>query len=272
AVIVTVLIAAALPALDLKPGTPLPFQRDATGALPTDQSPQTTISISTFLKALLETVLVMVLVYAAYKYRKGLRGKELLLPALITGILTLIVLDILFALVYVHINFDVSAPEILPPAVNIKVPPLGAPPAGLLWLVLGGLAAGIFLLGLWLVWWRTRPAPPVDSLESEAHKAMQALHSGAEWKDVILHCYVKMSRILQQEQKLELKQTMTAREFERLLEARGFPPGPVRQLTGLFEHARYGDRPTGPGDEQQAYDCLNAIVQYSRLSRRDNVG
>jgi hypothetical protein len=78
------------------------------------------------------------------------------------------------------------------------------------------------------------------ALESEAQQALQALQSGSNVADVILRCYVQMSRVLQKEQKLELKQTMTARPFERLLEARGFPAAPVHQLTGLFENVRYG--------------------------------
>ncbi len=270
-VILTFLVAAALPRLDLQPGTPLPAFQGAPTTTP-DQPPQTTISISTFLKAVLGSILVLVLGYFIYQARKGLHWKEILLPALVVGILTMLALYILFAVFDVHINFDFSTPDILPPAVDIKIPPLGAPPAGLLWLVWVGLALVLVFLGLWLIWWRTRPAPLTDSdsLESEAQQALQALISGADMQDVILRCYAQMSRILLEEQKLELKQSMTAREFERLLAARGFPAAPVHQLTRLFENARYGHRPPGPGEQQQAYDCLHAIVQYSHLSAGSN--
>jgi hypothetical protein len=269
-VLVTVLLAAALPSLNLQPGQPLPFQRDTLDPLPAGQPPQTIISISTFLKALLESILALMVGFALYKSRKGLPWKEIILPALIVGILTLVALYILFVLLAVHINTDISALEILPPPVVMQAPPLGPLPPGLLWLVGGGLAAGIFLLGLWLMRWRSRPAPSDGTLESEAQHALQALQSGSDLKDVIIRCYVQMSRVLQQEHKLELKETMTAREFERLLAARGFPPAPVHQLTGLFENARYGVRLPGPGEETRAFDCLNAIVQYSRSSREPN--
>jgi hypothetical protein len=267
AVILTVLLAAALPALNLQPGIPLPFQRDDSGALQSNQTPQASISFGTFSKAILESILVLIIIYALFESRKGLPWKKILLPALMVGLLALIVLYILFAMLGVHINLNSSAPDVLPPAVNITPPPLGPLPPGLLWLVWGGLAALVILLGIWLIRWVNRSALPDGSLESEAQQAIQALQSGAELKDVILRCYVQMSRVLQKEQKLELKQTMTAREFERLLEARGFPPAPVHQLTGLFEYARYGHRQPGPGDEAQALDCLQAIVQYSRLNR-----
>jgi hypothetical protein len=77
-----------------------------------------------------------------------------------------------------------------------------------------------------------------------------------------------MSLALKKEQGIELEETMTAREFERLLEARGIPPVPVHQLTQLFEAARYGYRLPTPGDEQTAFDCLNAIVQHAQAVRK----
>jgi hypothetical protein len=79
-----------------------------------------------------------------------------------------------------------------------------------------------------------------------------------------------MSLALQKEQGIELAATMTARDFERLLEARGVPAAPVHQLTRLFEAARYGRWLPEPSDEQAAFDCLSAIVLYSRERRPPN--
>jgi hypothetical protein len=79
-----------------------------------------------------------------------------------------------------------------------------------------------------------------------------------------------MSQALQKERGIEMEQTMTARDFESLLEARGIPRDPVHQLTQLFEGARYGHRQPGPDEEQKAFDCLNAIVQYSRATGQPN--
>jgi hypothetical protein len=74
--------------------------------------------------------------------------------------------------------------------------------------------------------------------------------------------------VLRQAQGIEMEAAMTAREFERLLEARGVPRPPVHQLTQLFEAARYGRRPPGADDERRARESLTAIVQYSRAGRR----
>ncbi len=97
----------------------------------------------------------------------------------------------------------------------------------------------------------------------EAERALQALRTGSHLNDVIVRCYIQMSQALQKEQEIELEQTMTAREFEHLLEARGIPYAPVHQLTQLFEAARYGFRQLGQGDEQKAFECLNAILSLA---------
>ena len=133
-------------------------------------------------------------------------------------------------------------------------------PSGLIWLVWLGLAAALAGLGLWLV---VRPParPMPDPLQLEAERALQALNDGLDLKNVILRCYSQMAQVLKREQGLEMEVAMTAREFERLAEARGVPPAPVHKLTQLFEAARYGHRPPGPGDERQAVDCLTAIVR-----------
>jgi len=267
AVIVTVLLAAALPQLDLKPGSALPFQARFSEQYQTEQTPQVRISISTYLKAILWSILVVLIGYLIYKSRQNIPLKDILLPALIVAILTMVALYILFVIFNVGVNLDFSAPEIVPPAVNMTAPQLGPLPPGLLWLIWGGLALLFLLLGIWIIRWRTRPASPIDPLGLQAQQAILALRSGSDLADVIVNCYIQMSQVLKQEQKLELEQTMTAREFERLLAARGFPPAPVRQLTGLFEDIRYGHRRPGPAQHQQALDSLHAIVQHSHLNR-----
>jgi hypothetical protein len=262
-----------LPQLELKPGVQLSFQESDRWGITSDRSPRISISIGTFLKAVLEFILVMVGIYIGYMLLRGVAWKEILAPAFFTAVLTLVVLYILFSLLNVHVEFEPFAPEILPPAVEMESRPIGPGPRfpGLIWLVWGGFAIGFVLLGTWLIRWLTRPAPPAASpLEQEAELAIQALRSGSDLTEVIVRCYLQMSQILQKEQGIELEQTMTAREFEYLLETRGFPPVPVHQLTQLFEAARYGHRKPGQGDEQIAFDCLDTIVQYSRERSESN--
>jgi hypothetical protein len=267
AVIMTVVIAAALPQFELKPGVPLPPPQAGIGTPSPDHAPAVSISLNTYLEAVLEIVLVLVMAYGSYKLLKGVPWKEILAPALKIVLLSTVVLYIFFLLTNVQIKSEPFAPEILPPDLKIPGQPFGTPPQGLIWLVWIGLGAGVILLGIWLI---RRPPKHThdDSLKLEAERALQALRTGAHFNNVIVRCYIQMSQALQKEQEIELEQTMTAREFEHLLEARGIPYAPVHQLTQLFEVARYGYRQPGPGDEQKAFECLNAIVQFSRARRQ----
>lgn len=271
-VILTVLIAAALPQLELKPGVPLPGQADSSGgALPEQSLPALSISISTLWKAILGILLLVGLIYYGYRMLRGIiwNWREVLsaLPYLI--IPPLIVVGVLLALSGVHFTSAPAEAEVPPPVLDVKGPPLGPLPPGLIWLVCLGLAATLVGLGLWLTF---RPAarPGSDQLTLEAERALQALKTGLDLNNVILQCYWQMGRVLKQEQGIEMEAAMTAREFEHLLEARGVPHPPVHQLTQLFEAARYGHRPPRADDERRAVDSLTAIVQYSQAGRQSH--
>ena len=268
AAIVMILIAAVLPQLDLKPGIPLPNQDGGKGTLPTEDMSGVSISVNTFFKAIVEVIIVLVLVYSGYRLLTGVPWKELLVPSLFIAVVAIVALCFLFVLANAHITLKPLEPEILPPALKIDGPPLGSPPTSLIWLVWFGLAVAIVLVGIWVSNRRTKQTRADDPLKLEAERAMQALQTGLDLKSVIVHCYRQMSWALQKEQGIELEETMTAREFERLLEVRGFPHAPVHQLTQLFEVARYGLRQLNPGDEQKAFDCLNAIVEHSHEVRQ----
>src|SRR5512136_3074090 len=93
-----ILIAAALPQLELKPGIPLPKWEGSTGPSPIESQPDVSISFSTFSKALLEVVGILVLVYCVYKFLMGVPWKKILGPALRIALLTLAAIVFLFAL------------------------------------------------------------------------------------------------------------------------------------------------------------------------------
>ncbi len=263
-VILTALIAAALPRLELKPGLSLPSAEVGEDTSTPAPLPAVSVSINTYLMAALETVLVLVIAYGTYKILKGVPWKKVLLPSLLIAMLVMVVFYIFFLLAGAHIKSDPFAPEILPSDLNIPGGPVGPMPKGLVWLAWIGLAVGVGLLGAWLIRRPPKHSHSGDPLELEAERALQALRNGSSLNDVIVRCYIQMSRALQKEQKIELKQTMTAREFEYLLEDKGIPYAPVHQLTQLFEAARYGFRQIGPADEQKAFECLNAILKFSR--------
>ena len=266
---IMVLTAVALPQLELKPGIPLPKWEGGAQLSPIAGQPDVSISISTFSKALLEVVGILVLIYCVYKILKGVPWKEILGPALRIALLALAASVILFALTNSHITSEPLAPEVLPPVLKREGPPLGSPPAILVWLVWIGLGLMIVVLGVWVSQRRTHNLRAGVSVEIEAEYALQALKKGLDFKNVIVQCYQQMSAALQKEQGIELADTMTAREFERLLEAKGLPRDPVHQLTQLFEAARYSLRQFTPADEQKAFDCLSAIVQFSRERKPD---
>jgi hypothetical protein len=262
-------IAAALPQLELQPGIPLPKWEGSAGPSPIESQPDVSISFSTFFKALLEVVVIVVSIYCVYKILKGVPWKEIFGPALSIALLTLVAIVILFALTNFHVTSEPLAPEILPPELNREGPPLGSPPAILVWLVWIGLGVMIIALGIWASQRRTQNLRAGDLVEIEAERAMQALKKGLDFKNVIVQCYRQMSAALQKEQGIELEDTMTAREFEHLLEAKGLPRDPVHQLTQLFEAARYSLQQFTPADEQKAFDCLSVIVQFSHERKPD---
>ncbi len=264
-----VLIAAALPQLELQPGIPLPKWEGSGTPSSIESEPDVSISLSTFLKALLEVVGILVSVYCVYQFLRGVPWKEILGPALRIALLALVAIVILSALTNLPITSQPLAPEILPPEVKREGPPLGAPPAILVWLVWIGRGVMIIVLGIWATQRRTQNLRAGDLVEIEAERAMQALMKGLDFKNVIVQCYQQMSAALRKEQGIELEDTMTAREFEHLLEAKGLPRDPVHQLTQLFEAARYSLRQFTPADEQTAVDCLSVIVQFSRERKPD---
>jgi hypothetical protein len=125
------------------------------------------------------------------------------------------------------------------------------------------------VVGLFWFWQRRRAEAPttLERLEKEARQAVDALQAGADVSDVVMRCYLQMSLVLQEERGIRRDSTMTPREFERLLTARGLPGKPVERLTELFEAMRYGRQPTGIYEERVALASLNAIIDFCKGMR-----
>ena len=268
-VILTVLIAAALPHLELKPGVPLPaLPQGVIEPQPEQETPDVTISLSALWKAILSICLVAGLIYNGYQLLRNATWSWRNVVNSLVRISVFILIAVGILLVLPGIHFTYSMPmmeEIPPPVVELSGPPVGPLPLSLIWLVGLGLAATLVGLGLWFIF---RPAghASTDRLTLQARWALQALKKGSDLKNVIVRCYWQMGQVLKEEQGIEMETAMTVREFERLLEARGVPHLPVHQLTKLFETARYGHRTMSVEDERQAVDALTAIVQYSQAT------
>jgi hypothetical protein len=263
-------IAAALPRLEFQPGIPLPGLESRPAALPTETVPLAPISVNTLVRAMLGIILGTALVYSGYKVIRGTSWKGILSASrfiAVLGLVVLIAVGILFSLANIRISTSPITPEILPATLAIKGPKLGPLPPFLTWLVWVGLCLVIALLVVWIIRWQIQRNRVRDSISLEAQSALQALKSGESFRNVIVRCYRDMSLILKKERGVELEQTMTAQEFEHLLEGRGIPQPPISQLTRLFEAARYGYRPTTSEDEKDAFDCLNAIVVYTHKDK-----
>lgn len=126
-------------------------------------------------------------------------------------------------------------------------------------------------IGIGLLYWYLRRRnevqlvpTPLEQLADEAQNAVDALNAGAEFRDIVIRSYAQMSQVLAQERGLQRDRAMTPQEFEQTLVGKGLPYDPVHQLTHLFQAVRYGTQRAGKSEEQQAIDCLSAIVAYCR--------
>jgi len=264
-VLITMLLATALPQLELQDGLPLPGSNGSgTQNLTGGGSLSVSIKVSTFMKTVLSLLLILMLIYFAVKARKKPAWKEIAQVLLRMAVISLVITVMFFSLANVQVTLAPTEFESLPTEVKQVGPTLELVPPSLLWLVWVGLLGVVILMVVGLLRERKSTGAAPDPLVLEAEQAVQSILAGEDLRGVIIHCYRQMSLILQKEQHVARSETMTAREFEALLGARGIPDAPVRRLTRLFETARYGAHPPGSEEEQQAIECLSTIIQFSQ--------
>jgi Domain of unknown function (DUF4129) len=267
--IITVIIAASLPQLNLQPGMPVPrFENSQVVLAPIEEEPLVALSINEFFKVLFILALAVSFLYVIYRMAKGVGWASvryflqlIMVISMVAG--SLIFLIMLLPKTQSTLPMEMPIPTYAPPVTS----PLGPVPAVLLWLVGIGLLLSSVLLGIW-IFVPSRRATTIDMVRLEAEKARQALMTGLDLKDVIVKCYQQMSLALEKDQGIEREDFMTTREFENLLEAAGIPHDPIHQLTQLFEAVRYGNWQPQLLDEQKAINCLEAIVFYSSETKK----
>jgi hypothetical protein len=265
-IIITVIIAASLPGLELQPGMPLPSMENGQMLIPpAEAEPLLAISFSKFIKVIFTLLFAGSVIYVIYQLFRGVNLKDLgsyIRPLIISFSIAFVILLLTIILLYKPQN-STPVELVLPTPVPLPTSPLGPVPPLLLWLV--GIT--LLVIGSLIVFWIFAPSyrrpQTIDLVGLEAKKAWQALKTGLDLKDVIVQCYRQMSLALEQEQGIERKEWMTTGEFEILLEAAGIPHDPVHQLTQLFEAVRYGDWQPNPADEERAIQCLQNIISYS---------
>ena len=160
---------------------------------------------------------------------------------------------------------EVAAP-VAPDAGGASIP---AAPAALPEVLVYGvslLAAALVVVLGWAAWrlWRRPPAragaPVVQQAALVAQAALADWQGGSSLSSVIVRCYQEMSALVAEKRAVQRPDDMTPREFVQRLEKAGVPAGPARQLTALFELARYSAQPLGPAQEAAARDCLSALA------------
>ena len=269
-IIITMVIAASLPRLELQPGLPLPrLENNQVVSESAAAQPLVVIPVEKFFGIFFSVILAGTFVYMLYKLVRGAHREDFIAFIRPLVVISLIAGGIIFLLLLLPGSGDASVSNelSLPTPAPVVTAPLGPVPVSLSWLVGIALLLTGLLVGVWILTASSRRAKPVDLVLSEAEKAWQALKTGLDLKDVIIKCYRQMSLALQQERGIERKEFMTTGEFESLLEAEGIPHEPIHQLTRLFDAVRYGNWRPNPADEQMALQCLEAILRYSHAAK-----
>jgi hypothetical protein len=270
-VIITVIIAASLPQLELQPGMHLPsFENSQVVIPPGEQELTAVFPISDVVKVLFALILAGSLLYLIYRMIRVIgwvNARIYLQPFMVIALIAGSIIFLIMLLPKTQNTLSMELPT--PTDTPLVTSPLGPVPTLLLWLVGIVLLISSILLGIW-IFAPSRRETTIDLVGLEAEKAWQALMIGLDLKDVIIKCYRQMSIALEQEQGIERKDFMTTGEFENLLEATGIPHDPIHQLTQLFEAVRYGNWQPNPNDEQKAIHCLQAIMLHRRDEKKAN--
>jgi hypothetical protein len=270
--IIMMIIAASLPRLTLQPGMPIPrLENNQVVVVQVESEPIAAISAAKFFVVLISLFLAGTFLFGVYKILRGINWKNLAGYIWRMLVVSLIFCIIIFLILLIPGSESPIAAELpVPTPKPFVTSPLGPVPSVLLWLVGIGLLVSSILVGVWIVLSSSHRTIQIDLVGIEAEKAWQAIKYGQDLKDVIIQCYRQMSLAVEKEQGIKRKGFMTTGEFEKLLEAAGIPHDPIHQLTQLFEAVRYGTWQPNLLDEEKAIQCLEAIMQYSRESKRAN--
>jgi hypothetical protein len=266
ALVSIILLATSLSNLQLQSGAPFPGGIDSDDDIqPATPLPSTQTYSFPLLRGIFALLFLILLVDVAARLIVFVNIKRILQLAL--------VLIILLIIVYMMPRITPGQPAYIPngssdittpPSFDYPVTPLGQPPQILVHLVIIGIVLGIGLLASMTVKrWQSSKSIEEDLLR-QAEEAVNALKAGNDLRNVILRCYMQMTRSLQEDRGIEREYAMTVQEFERWLGNMEFPANPLHQLTLLFEKVRYGKQEMSNRDEQIAIESLNEIIQFCR--------
>ena len=259
-----IILAAGLPSLELQTGF-IAFETPQPGSVPTSapdkvleaQPPQQGPSVFIILLGLFFLLFVLFLAYRYPRIRYGILGISIWTA-------------ILLILIYLYRRFgrppDEQAEQFelfaVPERIMAEIPEETPE-----WFdgVSMAITIGMFLVVAGLIWWgwrrmREDKKPALTAVGRDAEAALADLRAGANLQDTIVRCYFDMNHSLSRSLGLHRAEGMTPREFEEIMVQEGLPEEEVVRLTRLFERVRYGAQTTDAGDQNEAIDCLEAIV------------
>lgn len=147
----------------------------------------------------------------------------------------------------------------------ISIPDLIQNPTVMMGFVMAFILLGLFTFSMWKLWQRVSPMLTVSQI---AQDAIEDIQSGVDLRDVIVRCYYDMCRALQSTGRWARSKATTPRELAAQLENAGIAGEQTARLTRLFERVRYGGQDLGKAEEQEAIECLQAIV--AAMNARQN--
>jgi len=268
-VVMLVIVIANLRQLEFQPGMPVPeLVKGEVVSAPLSTEPVVAMHASEFVKMLLVLTLSSAALYVIIRGLRACSWRDVWSYVRQAIIVCAVATGLPFLVMMLGRSKSSFVAELhLPPPPPVRTAPLGTVPPLVLWIV------GTLLLAacLFVAWRMTRPGRQMDTTDligQEAQQAWLALRSGQGLREAIIRCYRQMSRVLAEEQGLERKEFMTTGEFEALLAEAEFPSEPIRQLTRLFERVRYSKGQPALADEQNAVQCLEAIMLFCQSRPR----
>ncbi len=145
---------------------------------------------------------------------------------------------------------------------EIYQPPEVSPIWGYLITTLILLIIAILLWWLWRVWNESRQVEelPQKKLQRIVQASLDDLAEGAALDDVIIRSYLEMGEVVNERRGIARDVEMTPHEFALRLVSAGLPANPVRELTRLFERARYSPHSASEREIATAVNCLHEIA------------
>lgn len=272
AVVAMLFLSAGLSGLELLPGQPFslghqsPGKPGVSGELIPPQVLDVMLRVAIIIAGLLIPAALIYLIVSPEARKRVLRDLIMLLPFLL----------LFFVVLRNRPEFLNPAQEAQPSGPSSEFPLPSEPTAEFIadppqWLVFGvSLVLALFIAAvlvgtIWFIWRRRQRALlPLEQLALEAEEALESIQAGADLRNAVIRCYYEMSQVLSEQRGIRRQSAMTPREFESRLEEAGLPQKEVRQLTRLFEKARYGAKAVDAREERQAIACLATIAEYCR--------